>query len=99
MRERPLNRRSLLLGAAALGGAVAGGSRIAAALSIETIPPQSALGLAIANHCSEDAAHAQIRAELEAELAKRSPESGRSISLTEYCPFCGCPIVVTREAK
>lgn len=98
MSGRHVNRRAFLLSTAGLGGIVAllapGSS--ARALTIDGIPPQSGLGIAMANRCSGDAGHAQILARLESELAGRSGAPGSTLSLTEYCPICGCPIIATR---
>jgi len=98
MSGRHVNRRAFLLSTAGLGGVLAllARSQSAPALSIQGIPAQSGLGMAYANRCSGDAAHAQILARLESVLATRTGAPGSTISMTEYCPICGCPIIATR---
>ena len=98
MGGKHVNRRAFLLSTAGLGGifALLAPGRPARALTIEGIPPQSGLGIAMANRCSGDAGHAQILARLESQLAGRSGAPGSTLSLTEYCPICGCPIIATR---
>ncbi|MFI5023199.1 MAG: hypothetical protein ACHQRJ_16335 [Alphaproteobacteria bacterium] len=98
MSGKHVNRRAFLLSTAGLGGVLAllSRSQSAAALSIEGIPAQSGLGAAYANRCSGDGAHAQILAKLESALAGRTGAPGSMISMTEYCPICGCPIIATR---
>jgi len=89
-------RRQLLRGSIGwIGGAavVAAGKHAGAAMRRAEVRPQSPLGIAIANRCkvaSPD--HDAIRARLTALLAS-SPSLG---SLSEECPICGCPIVVSR---
>ena len=101
MTRKLIDRRSFLLSGAALGGAVAllGRSESAAAFSVETIPAASGLGIAYANRCSSDAAHAQILAKLDAELAGKTGEQGTYLTASEICPICGCPITATRYIK
>jgi hypothetical protein len=97
--SRKLDRRAFLLSTVGAGGAAAlfSGSRPASAFLTERIPPQSALGIAFQDRCGTDPTHAQIMAKLEKDLADRTGASGSSISATEYCPFCGCPIIATRR--
>ena len=89
--RRQLLRGSLgwVGGAAVLAAAKPGG----AAMRRVEVRPQSPLGIAIANRCkvaSPD--HDAIRARLKSMLAA-NPSLG---TLSEECPICGCPIVVTR---
>jgi hypothetical protein len=95
---KSVNRRAFLLSTAGLTGllGLAVGSRAASAFSIENYGPRSKLALAIANRCSEDGLHAQILAQLNAKLANETGTMGQTMTLTEYCPFCGCPIIATR---
>ena len=97
--SRKLDRRAFLLGTVGAGSAVAllSGGRPAAAFVTERIPPQSALGVAFKDRCGTDPTHAQILAKLEKDLADRTGAPGSSVSMTEYCPFCGCPIIATRR--
>lgn len=99
MNAKHVDRRSFLLSTAGLGGvfALLAGSGSARAFTIQGIPAQSGLGVAFANRCSGDAGHAQILARLESELAARGGAPGSSVSMTEYCPICGCPIIATRS--
>jgi len=98
MSGKHVDRRAFLLSSAGLGGLLAllAPGKAAQALTIEGIPPQSGLGLAMANRCTNAAGHAQILARLESELALRTGAPGSTLSLTEYCPICGCPIIATR---
>lgn len=97
--SRKLDRRAFLLGTVGASSALAliSGGRPASAFVTERIPPQSALGVAYRDRCSIDPVHAQIMAKLEKNLAERTGTPGSSVSMTEYCPFCGCPIVATRR--
>jgi hypothetical protein len=101
MASKRLDRRAFLLGTAVLGGAMAvlGPARRAGAFTLQKIPPQSGLGIAIANRCKTDTEHAQILAELEKELASRTGASGSYVTETAYCPICGCPITAVRYIK
>jgi hypothetical protein len=56
------------------------------------MPPTSAIGRAYANRCGGSSEHAALIARLETLLA--SDPSARSMS--ETCPICGCPIIVSR---
>ena len=95
---KSVNRRAFLLSTAGLTGllGLAVGSRAASAFSVEHYGPGSKLALAIANRCSENGLHAQILADLNAKLASETGVAGQTLTLTEYCPFCGCPIIATR---
>lgn len=91
------SRRKLIFNSAAwIGGiaAVAAASKPAgAAMQQVDVPAQSPLGIAIANRCKVlSADHDTIRARLMAELAANP--SLRTLS--EECPICGCPVVVSR---
>lgn len=89
--------RRLLLGTSLGGAAACVVARPAHALTTETIEPGSAVGLAYANRCTPDSAHAAIEAELNARLAVQAAPSGTTISASEVCPICGCPISVSRK--
>ena len=90
MHER---RRLLLSSAAWVGGlAAAAASRSARAFQVEEMPPTSAMGRAYANRCGGSSEHAALIARLETLLA--NDPSARSMS--ETCPICGCPIIVSR---
>lgn len=93
------SRRRLLLGTAIGGGSMAalafGGP--ARAFTTESIEPGSALGVAYADRCVPDAEHAQIRASLEGRLALQSAAPGTTVTASQVCPICGCPIYVTRK--
>jgi hypothetical protein len=89
-------RRQLLRGSIGWIGGVAvlaAAKPAGAAMQLVEVRPQSPLGIAIANRCkvaSPD--HDAIRARLTALLAA-NPSLG---TLSEKCPICGCPIVVSR---
>ncbi len=89
-------RRQLLRGSIGwIGGvaALAAARPAGAAMQRVEVRPQSPLGIAIANRCkvaSPD--HDAIRARLTALLAA-NPSLG---TLSEQCPICGCPIIVSR---
>lgn len=91
-----VSRRCLMLGTA-IGGVAALAVRPAGAFTTETIEPGSALGLAYADRCGSDPEHARIRASLGARLAGQSATPGTTISASEVCPICGCPIYVSRQ--
>jgi len=95
----PLNRRAFLLGTAAAlggGGAALALMRSASALSIEKISAQSPLGVAFSNRCQPDAEHERIRKLLEEQLSRESGAPGTTLTAQEFCPLCGCPIIVSR---
>jgi hypothetical protein len=81
-----LSRRSLLTGSAA----------IVPGLAVLVLAPHSSVGLAFSKRCGSDSMHPLITARLEAELANRTAAPGTTLSETEVCPVCGCPITVTR---
>jgi hypothetical protein len=87
-------RRRLLLSTAAWVGGVAAvaAARSARAFQVEAMPPTSAMGRAYAARCGGSSEHAALMARLQALLA--SDPSARSMS--ENCPICGCPIIVSR---
>ena len=98
MSGKRVDRRSFLLSTAGLGGvfALLAGTRSAGAFTLQGIPAESRLGVAIANRCSGNAGHEQILMRLEAALAARGGAPGSTQSMTEYCPICGCPIIASR---
>jgi hypothetical protein len=86
-------RRLLLSSAAWVGGlAAVAASRPARAFQVEELPPTSAVGRAYANRCGGSAEHAALIARLQTLLAN-DPSAQ---SLSETCPICGCPIIVSR---
>lgn len=87
-------RRRLLLSSAGwvAGLAAVAATRPARAFQVEAMPPTSAIGRAYANRCGSSSEHAALIARLQALLA--SDPSARSMS--ETCPICGCPIIVSR---
>ena len=87
-------RRLLMLSTAAwVGGfAAIAATRSAHVFQVEEMPPTSAVGRAYANHCGGSAEHAALIARLQTLLA--NDPSARSMS--ETCPICGCPIIVSR---
>ena len=87
-------RRLLMLSTAAwVGGfAAIAATRSAHVFQVEEMPPTSAVGRAYANHCGGSAEHAALIARLHTLLA--NDPSARSMS--ETCPICGCPVIVTR---
>jgi hypothetical protein len=90
MHER---RRLLFSSAAWVGGlAAAAATRSARAFQVEVMPPTSAMGRAYADRCGDSSEHAASIARLQALLA--TDPSTRSMS--ETCPICGCPIIVSR---
>jgi len=96
---RKLDRRTFLLSTVGASGALASllGAGSASAFMTQRIPSQSMLGVAFKDRCGTDPVHAQILAKLEKDLAIQTGAPGTSISATEYCPFCGCPITATRR--
>jgi hypothetical protein len=96
-----LSRRSLLKGSVAVvpGLALLSFDRAAQAFSMETFLPQSSIGLAYNNRCGDDSMHPAIRARLAADLANQTGPVGTTLSETEVCPICGCPITVTRVVR
>jgi hypothetical protein len=96
-----LSRRRLLKGSVAVvpGLALLSFDRAAQAFSTETFSPQSSIGLAYSNRCGDDSMHPAIRARLAADLANQTGPVGTTLSETEVCPICGCPITVTRVVR
>ena len=94
MSEVMHERRRLPLSTAAWVGGLAAiaASRSARAFQVEEMPPTSAMGRAYANRCGGSSEHAALIARLETLLA--NDPSARSMS--ETCPICGCPIIVSR---
>ena len=94
MSEIMYEPRGLLLSTAAWVGGLAGvvAIRSARAFQVEEMTPTSAVGRAYADRCYGSSKHAAIIAPLKALLA--SDPSVRSMS--ETCPICGCPIIVSR---
>lgn len=73
--------------------------RAAAALSLQQLGPDSAIGLDIAKRCGPANEHAALLAELEAKLAERAGAVGTTLSASATCPICGCPVTATREIR
>jgi hypothetical protein len=100
MIDSSVNRRRFLLGTtAAVGGFCSSslGSRAAAALSLQQAPPELAAALALASRCVVgDPAHKGIARQLEAALDRQMAARGATITQTAACPFCGCPVTVSR---
>jgi hypothetical protein len=94
MSEVMHERRRLLLSTAAWVGGLAAiaAARPGRAFQVEEMPPTSAVGRAYANRCGGSSEHAALIARLQALLA--SDPSAQSMSQT--CPICGCPIIVSR---
>ena len=94
MSEVMHQRRRLLLSSAGWVGGLAAfaAGRPARAFQVEVMPPTSAMGRAYANRCGGASEHAALITRLQALLA--NDPSARSIS--ETCPICGCPIIVSR---
>jgi hypothetical protein len=93
-----ISRRRLLLGTAVSGVGLSAlaAARPAGAFSTEYIAPSSSLGLAYSNRCGPDSEHAAIRAALYAQLATQASAPGTTVSASEVCPICGCPIYASR---
>ena len=94
MSEVVHERRRLLLSTDAWVGGLAAvaATRSARAFQVEEMPPTSAIGRAYAGRCGGSSEHAALITRLQALLA--DDPSTRSIS--ETCPICGCPIIVSR---
>lgn len=93
MKETALERRHLLRSTTAWVAALAGlaAARPARALQVQSISPNSPLGLSYANHCGGLSDHDALVAQLKTVLAKNP--GAKSLSTT--CPICGCPVTVT----
>jgi hypothetical protein len=87
-------RRRLLLSTAAWAGGLAaiGVARCAGAFQVEEMSPMGAVGRAYASRCGGSSEHAALAARLQTLLAS----DPSATSMTETCPICGCPIVVSR---
>jgi hypothetical protein len=96
MTESAKSRRELLLGTAAwVGGiaALAAAKPAGAAMQRYDVSPKSPLGIAVANRCIVSSSeHDAIKSQLLAQLAANPLLQ----TLTERCPICGCPIIVSR---
>jgi hypothetical protein len=105
MRKLPLGRsvgrrsivHSIVAGAGVLGALT--WSRVAVALTIQQLGPESAIGSDVAKRCGPASEHAALLAELEAKLAESAGAAGTTLSATATCPICGCPVTATREIK
>jgi hypothetical protein len=83
----------LLSTAAWVGGvAVFAATGSARAFQVQEMSPGSAVGRAFADRCGGSPEHAALTARLQALLA----EDPAARSISESCPICGCPIVVSR---
>lgn len=93
-------RRTLLFGTLTGSAALLAG-RPARAFSVEEVPAESDLGLMFQNRCNAAnvSEHGAIEASLQARLAKEPVAKGATISASEVCPICGCPIVATRTGS
>jgi hypothetical protein len=100
MIDDAMNRRHLLLGTtAAMGGFCFSVLHVhaAAALSLQQASPEQATALTLANRCGgDDPSHAAIARQLAAALDKQTAPSGATITQSAACPFCGCPVTVSR---
>jgi hypothetical protein len=87
-------RRRLLLSTTAwFGGCAAlAVTRPAPAFQVQEMSPGSAVGRAYADRCGGSPEHAALTARLQALLA----DDPAARSMSETCPICGCPIVVSR---
>jgi hypothetical protein len=94
MSEVMHQRRRLLLSSAGwvVGLAAVCATRPARAFQVEVLSPESAVGRAYANRCGGSAEHAALIARLQALLANDPAAQ----SMSETCPICGCPIIVSR---
>jgi hypothetical protein len=92
------HRRAFLLGCSALAAGVAGLSVAARRSLAFTGAPRSAapatLGLA---GCRADPRHEEIAARVLALLDGRPATPGTAVSQTVTCPYCGCPVTVSRQ--
>ena len=89
------SRRRFLLGTASLIGGVAAtaaSSSSRAAMQSVDVAPSSELGVAIANRCGPQTEHADLTAQLRAELSANPSLQSASAK----CPICGCPVIVSR---
>jgi len=87
------SRRRFLLGTASLiGGVAATAASSRAAMQSVDVAPSSELGVAIANRCGPQTEHADLTAQLRAELSANPSLQSASAK----CPICGCPVIVSR---
>jgi hypothetical protein len=96
-----MNRRELLGRAGAVLGAlvVLKPQRTPEALTIEEVPPRSALGLSYTSHCGGPAEHAGLLGRLQKQLARLTGDPGKRLTATATCPICGCSVTATRTVK
>jgi hypothetical protein len=94
-----LSRRDLLLATSGLLGAGAVLSRPAVGLTIETLPEKSQLAIELASRCGGDTAHLALAAELQAKLDAETAPVGATLTESAPCPFCGCPVTVSRKVE
>lgn len=89
------DRRRLLRSAAAwiVGGASLATMRSAKAWEMQKLSPTSPLGISYANHCGGQTDHAWLISDLKAKLAN---DPSLLSPLSETCPLCGCPVIVSR---
>jgi hypothetical protein len=94
MKDVMPERRWVLMSTAAWvsGLAVFAVGRPARAFQVEVMPPASAMGRAYAERCGGASEHAALIARLQ-ELLANDPAAQ---SMTQPCPICGCPVVVSR---
>jgi hypothetical protein len=81
-----------------LSGALLHG-RKAAALTVQQLGPESAIGSEIAKRCGPASEHAALLTELEARLAESTGAVGTTLTASATCPICGCPVTAMREIK
>lgn len=89
--------RSLAVGSALSGVLVH--ARKAAALAVQQLGPESAIGSDIAKRCGPASEHAALLAELEAKLAESTGAAGTTLTASAICSICGCPVNAMREIK
>jgi hypothetical protein len=104
MTDHELDRRRLLRATTAAFGGFCFGlaqARAAAALSLQRAAPDLAAALALSNRCSTasasgDPTHDAITRQLAAALDEQTAAPGTTLTRTAACPFCGCPVTVSR---
>ena len=89
--------RSLAIGSGLAGVLLRG--RAAAALTVQQLGPESAIGSDITKRCGPANEHATLLAELEARLAESTGAVGTTLTASATCPICGCPVTAMREIK
>ena len=99
MIDQRVSRRSLLLGTVMVGGGVllAGPARAFSVVQGRDVDTSTAF--ALSNRCGPASEHAAIMSSLEARLAGSSGPSGSTVSASEVCPICGCPVTATRTIR